>query len=408
MPKILVIEDEESVRENLLDLLMAEEFETVSAANGKIGLNLAISEVPDLILCDMMMPELDGYEVLKAVRQQPITSTIPFIFLTAKSAKSDIRQGMDMGADDYLTKPFTRSELLSAIMNKLEKYANLKKHLSVQTAVHKLTPRMQLLNKELHQAIFNHDFKEFEIYYQPIVDINTGRITGAESLLRWHSYELGFISPAEFIPLAEANGLIFNIDNWVLKNVCQQIKIWRDLGINSLTFAVNLSAIEFNQTDLSSQIINLIETNDLDTNCLEIEVTETMIMENVSCAIAIMKQLRSLGVKIAIDDFGTGHSALNYLQLFPVNTIKIDRAFVQDVYKDYPKSIITKSMIKMAQDLNLKIIAEGVETESELLFLRENKCDAIQGFLFSRPLPKIEFEQLLFSNKTLSIQNRHS
>jgi EAL domain-containing protein (putative c-di-GMP-specific phosphodiesterase class I) len=152
----------------------------------------------------------------------------------------------------------------------------------------------------------------------------------------------------------------------------------------------------------------LIETNDLDTNCLEIEVTETMIMENVSCAIAIMKQLRSLGVKIAIDDFGTGHSALNYLQLFPVNTIKIDRAFVQDVYKDYPKSIITKSMIKMAQDLNLKIIAEGVETESELLFLRENKCDAIQGFLFSRPLPKIEFEQLLFSNKTLSIQNRHS
>ncbi|MEA5577557.1 EAL domain-containing response regulator [Anabaena sp. UHCC 0451] len=403
MPKILVIEDEESVRENLLDLLMAEEFETVSAANGKIGLNLAISEVPDLILCDMMMPDLDGYEVLKSLRQQALTSTIPFIFLTAKSAKSDIRQGMDMGADDYLTKPFTRSELLSAIMNKLEKYANLKKHLSIQTAVHKLTPRMQLLDKQLHQAILNDDFKGFEIHYQPIVDINTGKITGAESLLRWNSYELGPISPAEFIPLAEANGLIFNIDNWVLKNVCQQIRIWHDAGIRSLTFAVNLSAIEFNQSDLSSKIINLIEINDLDTNCLEIEVTETMIMENVTCAIAIMNQLRSLGIKIAIDDFGTGQSSLNYLQLFPVNTIKIDRAFVQNVHQDYPKSIITKSLIKMAQDLNLKIIAEGVETAAEFLFLRENKCDAIQGFLFSRALPKTEFEQLLFSNKTLSI-----
>jgi EAL domain-containing protein (putative c-di-GMP-specific phosphodiesterase class I) len=407
MPKILVIEDEESVRENLLDLLVAEEFETVAAANGKIGLNLAISEVPDLILCDMMMPEMDGFGVLKALRQQPLTATIPFIFLTAKSAKSDIRQGMDMGADDYLTKPFTRSELLSAIMNKLEKYANLKKHLSMQTAVNKLTPRMQLLDKQLHKAIID-DFQGFEIHYQPIIDITTGKITGAESLLRWYSYELGPISPAEFIPLAESNGLIFNIDDWVLKTVCQQIRIWRDAGIKSLTFAVNLSAIEFNQSDLSYKILNLLEINNLEPTCLEIEVTESMIMQNVNCAIAIMNQLRSQGIKIAIDDFGTGQSSLNYLQLFPVNTIKIDRSFVENVSKDHAKSIITKSLIKMAQDLNLKIIAEGVETESELLFLRENKCDAIQGFLFSRPLPKLEFEQLLFANKTLSIQNRHS
>ncbi|MBD2292181.1 EAL domain-containing response regulator [Anabaena sphaerica FACHB-251] len=403
MAKILVIEDEESVRENLLDLLAAEEFETVAAANGKIGLNLAFSEVPDLILCDMMMPEIDGFGVLKALRQQPLTATIPFIFLTAKSAKSDIRQGMDMGADDYLTKPFTRSELLSAIMNKLEKYANLKKYLSIQTAVNKLTPRMQLLDKQLHKAILNDDFKGFEIHYQPIIDINTGKITGAESLLRWHSYELGPISPAEFIPLAESNGLIFNIDNWVLKNVCQQIRIWRDAGIKSLTFAVNLSAIEFNQPDLSSKIINLIEINNLDPSFLEIEVTESMIMQNIHCAISIMNQLRLLGVKIAIDDFGTGQSSLNYLRVFPVNTIKIDRSFVENVYKDYPKSIITKSLIKMAQDLNLKIIAEGVETAAELSFLRENKCDAIQGFLFSRALPTLEFEQLFFSNKTLSI-----
>ncbi|TAF05723.1 MAG: EAL domain-containing protein [Nostocales cyanobacterium] len=403
MPKILIIEDEESVRENLLDLLVAEEFETVAAADGKIGLNLAISEVPDLILCDMMMPELDGYGVLKALRQQPLTATIPFIFLTAKSAKSDIRQGMDMGADDYLTKPFTRSELLSAIMNKLEKYANFKKHLSSRTAVNKLTPRMQLLDKILHRAILNDDFKGFEIYYQPNIDINTGKITGAESLLRWDSYEFGPISPTEFIPLAESNGLIFAIDNWVLRNVCQQIRVWRDLGIKSLTFAINLSAVEFNQPDLSSRIINFVEINNLEPGSIEIEITESKIMDDVQSAINTMNQLRLLGIKIAIDDFGTGQSSLNYLQHFPVNTIKIDRVFIQNVHQDYAKSIITKSMIKMAHELNLKVIAEGVETEAELSFLRENNCDAIQGFLFSHAVPSIEFEQLLFSNKTLSI-----
>lgn len=402
MTKILVIEDEESVRENLLDLLEAEEFETVAAANGKIGLNLAIAEVPDLILCDMMMPEIDGYGVLQALRQQPLTATIPFIFLTAKSAKSDIRQGMDMGADDYLTKPFTRSELLSAIMKKLEKYANFKKHLSIQNAVKKLTPRLQLLDKHLHQAIRD-DFKGFEIHYQPIIDINSGKITGAESLLRWHNYELGDVSPGEFIPLAESNGLIFIIDNWVLNHVCQQMRIWRDAGIKSLTFSVNLSAIEFNQSDLSSKIINLIEINNLDPSCLEIEVTESMIMQNVNCAIAIMNELRSLGVKIAIDDFGTGQSSLNYLRLLPANTIKIDRSFVQNVDQDNAKSIITKSLIKMAQGLNIKIIAEGVETEEELSFLQEHKCDAIQGIIFSAALPALEFEQLVFANKTLSI-----
>lgn len=400
MPKILVIEDEESVRENLLDLLIAEEFETVSAANGKIGLNLAISEAPDLILCDMMMPELDGYGVLKALRQQPLTATIPFIFLTAKSAKSDFRQGMDMGADDYLTKPFTRAELLSAIINKLEKYANFKKHLSNQNRLNKLTPRMQLLAKKLYQTIVNDNFQGFEIHYQPVVDIKSGKITGAESLLRWYDDELGQISPSEFISLAESQGLILKIDNWVLKNVCQQIKLWHDMGIKSLTISVNFSAAEFNQADLISRVMNLMEIYNLHPCCLEIEITESMIMENVEFAILMMQKLRALGFKIAIDDFGTGQASLNYLRLFPANTIKIDRSFIQDVDRDYTKSIIAKSMIKMAQDLNLKIIAEGVETEAELTFLRENQCDAIQGCIFRMGLTRSDFEELLISHQS--------
>ncbi|WP_353929573.1 EAL domain-containing response regulator [Okeanomitos corallinicola TIOX110] len=403
MPKILVIEDEESVRENLLDLLTAEEFETVAADNGKVGLSLAIAEIPDLILCDMMMPELDGYGVLKALRQQPLTATIPFIFLTAKSAKSDVRQGMDMGADDYLTKPFTRSELLSAIVNKLEKYATFKKHLSNQSESHKLSPRMQILNKQLHQDIITHDFQGFKIHYQPIININTGQIIGAESLLRWYNDELGQVSPSEFIPLAESIGLILNIDNWVFKNVCQQIRSWHDMGIKPLTISVNFSAAEFNQEDLISKVVNLLEINNLDPHYLEIEITESMIMKDVTFAINMMNKLRSLGFKIAIDDFGTGQSSLNYLRLLPANTIKIDRAFVQDVDQDCTKAIITKTMIKMAQELKLHIIAEGVETQAELSFLRDNKCDAIQGHIFSMGLSNLELEDFLLSQQNFSV-----
>lgn len=399
MPRILIIEDEEAVRENILDLLEAENFETLAAANGRIGVHLAISEVPDLILCDMMMPEIDGYGVLTALRQDPSTAIIPFIFLTAKSAKSDFRQGMDMGADDYITKPFTRAELLSAIMNRLEKHATLKRYLSAQTVNNNLSPKMQLLEISLHRAIKQHNFQEFEIYYQPIVDIASGKIVATESLLRWKSTEVGMIYPTEFIPLAESTGLIVPIGKWVLKRVCQQIKSWRDAGIYSLIVAVNLSVIEFNQPDFIPKIVNFLASNDLEPHCLELELTESMIMQDINSAIATMNKLQSLGVKIALDDFGSGFSSLIYLKNLPINTLKIDRYFIHNVANDQQNSVITKGLIQMAHNLNLDVVAEGVETEAELAFLRQHNCNYMQGFLFSHPLPAAEFENFLLNNK---------
>jgi EAL domain-containing protein (putative c-di-GMP-specific phosphodiesterase class I)/CheY-like chemotaxis protein len=398
MSKILVIEDEESVRENLLDLLEAENFETVVAANGKIGLDAAMSEHPDLILCDMMMPELDGYGVLAALRKDPLTSTIPFIFLTAKSAKSDFRQGMNMGADDYLTKPFTRIELLNTIVNKLEKYSNLKKQLS--SRANKLTSRMQLVLNNLERVIKTENFDGFEVNYQPIIDINTGKITSAESLLRWQSRELGRVSPQEFIPLAETNELIVDIGKWVLNTVCQQMQIWQDIGISNLTIAINLSPSEFNQLDLIPNIIQLISSYNIQANCLELELTERMFMEDVDMAVISMNKLRSLGVKIAIDDFGVSNNSLLTLKKLPMDTLKIDRDFIQNINDDYRKAAITKSLIQLGHELNLKIIAEGVETEAELAFLSEHNCDAIQGFIYSPALPKLEFQKLLLANKS--------
>lgn len=403
MPRILIIEDEESVRENILDLLEAEDFEPIAAANGKIGIHLAISEVPDLILCDMMMPEVDGYGVLTALRQDPLTATIPFIFLTAKSAKSDFRQGMDMGADDYITKPFTRSELLSAIINRLEKHATLKRYLSPQTAINNLSPKMQLLEISLRRAIKQQNFQEFEIYYQPIVDIASGKIVAAESLLRWQSPEIGMIDPTEFIPLAESTGLIIPIGKWVFKRVCQQMKNWRDAGIDSLIITVNVSVIEFNQPEFIQKIIHFIVTNNLEPHYLEIELTESMIMQDINSAIATMNKLRSLGVKFAIDDFGTGYSSLIYLKNLPINTLKIDRYFIHNVASDPQKAAITKALIQMSHNLNLDVVAEGVETEAELAFLRQHDCDYMQGFLFSRALPAVEFKNFLLTKKCLYV-----
>ncbi|MBD2593132.1 EAL domain-containing response regulator [Nostoc spongiaeforme FACHB-130] len=404
MIKILVIEDEESVRENLLDLLEAEDFQTIAAANGKTGVDLAFAEVPDLILCDMMMPEVDGYGVLTALRQDPLTATIPFIFLTAKSAKSDFRQGMDMGADDYLTKPFTRAELLSAIMNRLERQATLKKYLSHPKNITKtISPKIQLLEMNLQQVVQKQKFQEFEVYYQPIVDIASGQIIAAESLLRWQSPELGLVTPTEFIPIAESTGLIVPIDQWVLQNVCKQIKVWHDVGIAYLKISVNLSVMEFNHPDLLKKITDFLQINHLEPQYLEIELTESMIMQDINSAIATMNKLQALGLKIAIDDFGTGYSSLIYLKNLPINTLKIDRYFIHNVAVDRQKSAITKALIEMAHNLNMQVVAEGVETEEELHFLRDAHCDYMQGFLFSRPLPAPEFENFLWSNRHLYI-----
>lgn len=379
------------------DLLEAENFETLTAENGLIGINLALSFMPDLILCDMMMPEMDGLGVLTAVRQDPATATIPFIFLTAKSAQADFRQGMDMGADDYLTKPFTRSELLRAIMKRLERQATLKKYLSSshQPASPILSPKMQLLEMNLHRVINEIKLQELEIYYQPIVNINSQNIIDAEALLRWHSPELGNVSPGEFIPVAESTGLIIGIDEWVLKTVCQQIKMWKVISDIYLTIAVNISVLEFNHPNFIKKVIQFLEINKLEPQCLEIELTESMIMQNANSAIAIMNELNDLGVKIAVDDFGTGYSSLVYLKNLPIHKLKIDRYFIHNVDKDPQKSAITKALIEMAHNLNLQVVAEGVETESELSFLRDKNCDAMQGFLFSRPLPAVELENFL-------------
>jgi len=573
MKKILVIEDEPTVRSNLLELLSAEGFETSAAADGLAGLALALSIHPDLILSDVMIPELDGYGVLSAVRQDPKTASTPFIFLTARTDRSDLRQGMNLGADDYLTKPFTRADLMSAIQTRLKKQdavverytAELKQaeqkldqlahYDSVTGLPNRLLLRSRLqqrLNQDaggkqtagllyigldrfdriidslgsvfgdvlikfvadrlvkcagsdvnivarmekaefavvmidvetqeqivqmaesIRQAI-SHPFHleskqvfltasigmtmdltgqidveelvrdaktamdhvrqtgsdqscfyddatfrstadelaleadlryalerdQLEVHYQPQVDLKTGRILGSEALLRWRHPERGLIPPAEFIPLAEDNGLIVPIGEWVVKTACEQTKRWQQLGQPDLRVAVNLSPRQFNQPDLAEKLTGILEETEFEPDCLELEITEGTLMRNVESASAIIQKLKSAGVQISIDDFGTGYSSLSYLKSFPFDSLKIDRSFIRNLTEDPKTPAITASIIQMAHALQLQVVAEGVESTGELSFLCLHHCDSLQGYLFSRPVIAHEFEKLLVSGKRL-------
>lgn len=572
MIKILIIEDDKTVMASARDLLEAEGYAVTTAENGRRGVELARQIKPDLIICDVMMPEVDGHHVLLTLREKSETNAIPFIFLTAKADKSDIRQGMKLGADDYLTKPYTRMDLLDAISARLAKqnalnrnfnsqlqqvearlhyalyydnltglpnrllfrdqflkalpvqppadwvvaviylsldrynqisnnlgssYANLllkavavrlKEILGENASISRLqadefalvlsgssasldlsqtcqailenlskpynldqlevfttaslgiglypengaelevlldNARVSMLqvrkqggnNFEFSQpgystrsldmvkleAGLRHALErnQLEIFYQPQVSNRDGNIVGAEALLRWKHPEKGYISPAVFIPLVEEIGLIHEIGDWVLKTACTKVKSWRDAGLPPIRIAVNVSSHQVYNPDFSNKVSRLVQETGLPLQNLELELTESALLHEITTANAVLSRLRGLGIHIAIDDFGTGYSSLSYLKQFPFDTLKIDRLFIQNIGQDPESSAITLATIQMAHSLNLKVIAEGVETESELAFLRKHDCDEIQGYYFSRPLPEAEFEKLLASSKRL-------
>jgi diguanylate cyclase (GGDEF)-like protein len=243
--------------------------------------------------------------------------------------------------------------------------------------------------------------EEFVVHYQPRVAVDTLRITGMEALVRWQHPQLGLVSPAEFISLAEDTGLIVPIGEWVLETACRQNKRWQDQGFPAVRMAVNICARQFQQANVAQVILRTLDRADLDPCHLELELTESSIMNNAEFAIDVLTRLKQMGVRISVDDFGTGFSSLSYLKRLPIDALKIDQSFVRDATTDSYDAALVMAVVTLGHNLRLKVVAEGVETEEQLRFLQLLRCDEIQGYLFSRPLPTEELTSVLEQEASL-------
>lgn len=251
--------------------------------------------------------------------------------------------------------------------------------------------RLELENNLRHAL----ELDEFKIHYQPKVDLQTGQITGMEALVRWKPEGSDLIPPVRFIPILEETGLIVPVGEWILRTACKQTKIWHEAGYPNLSVAVNLSGRQFNQDDLVDVVNRALEDTGLSPSHLELELTESILMEYLEKTVSTMRKFSDMGIRISIDDFGTGYSSLGYLNKFPIHTLKIDRSFVSDIGRDKDSAALTQAIISMAQKLRLTVVAEGVENLKQLQFLQGSKCDEVQGYFFSPPVAAEAFAKLL-------------
>ncbi len=258
-----------------------------------------------------------------------------------------------------------------------------------------------LLQEELRTAVAA---GEFALVYQPQVDMRTGQIFALEALIRWMHPTLGTISPAQFIPIAEQTGLILPIGAWVLREACRRNRAWQDAGLPPMNVCVNVSPRQFKDSILLHQVVAALQSSGLDARYLELELTESLIMQNVDQAVATMKVLQNLGVQLSIDDFGTGFSSLSALKAFPVARLKIDKSFIDDLSSSENDRAITSAVISLGRKLNLRVVAEGVETDEQVAFLSDNDCDEMQGYHFCRPIPAEDVEAFIVSRAHCQVE----
>ncbi len=271
-------------------------------------------------------------------------------------------------------------------------------------SIHEIIQNRLMIENDLKNALENN---ELQLHYQPRINGHTGVISSVEAHIRWNRSGKGLVSPAEFIPVAEDTGLIIPIGEWILKTACSQNLAWQKSGLPPMTVSVNISSTQFQQENFRDTILTALEYSSLDPQYLELEFTENILMKNVNINIDIMKQLSELGIRISIDDFGTGYSSFKHLKHFPVDVLKIDKSFINEINNNANDLAIVSAIILMAHSLNLTVVAEGVEIREQLDLLLDNKCDEIQGYYYSRPLPANEFTDLVkkFMHQSLTTAN---
>lgn len=420
-PKILIAEDELIVAENIARHLKQQGYKVIAIVDsGEAAIDEAAKGQPDLILMDIMLQgEVDGVAATTAINTQ---LNLPVIYMTAYADDATLERAKLTNPYGYLVKPFKPDDLKICIEIALQKHrADTALHIEYITRLRDAEAKINYFNSivcckpftESFAGASTHDLsveidlrrglqqQEFHLVYQPRVNLKSGQITGVEALVRWQHPIKGAISPAQFIPLAEATGVIEILGDWVLKTACQQLKTWQQAGLPSLTIAVNLSGYQLKQPRLAQQICHILEETELDPQLVELELTESTLIEDIDLASQQLHRLKNMGLQIAMDDFGTGYSCLSHLHRLPFDSLKLDRSFVRGIDRNYKNAAIAVAIISMSQQLDLRVVAEGVETYAELSFLYNHNCDEMQGFLFSKPLPPTEFKRLILSDERL-------
>jgi diguanylate cyclase (GGDEF)-like protein/PAS domain S-box-containing protein len=260
----------------------------------------------------------------------------------------------------------------------------------------------QFIESSLRVAL---ERNQFSLHYQPKIDLGTGAINGVEALLRWKHPERGFIPPAQFVPIAEDTGLILPIGQWVLREACRQSREWLDAGFTPMPMAVNISAVEFRSKDFVESVRTVLKESKLEPRCLELELTESVLMKHAESTVSMLKTLKAIGVNLTVDDFGTGYSSLSYLRQFPVDSLKVDQSFVHEISSQRDDAAIVSAVISMGNSLNKRVIAEGVETREQLEFLTAEGCEEAQGYYFNRPMAANQFAKLLEAGVSHMIPN---
>lgn len=372
--RLLIVDDESQIRDVLHDFL-SQAYDCVALNSGEDALALLSTESFDVIISDITMARMSGLELVPHILE--IAPEAVIIMISGQRTIEFAIDAMRAGAFDYITKPFDLSEVGAAVRRALDHGKLFKDKLTRASGSDENSV------KQLRRAVEN---EEFLVYYQPQVDIESGNIVGAEALVRWKHPELGLLLPADFISLAEETGLIIPIGGWVLRKACAQARKWHQAGLLGFSVAVNVSPRQL-QGNFRETIVQTLKRTGLEPDCLELELTETSMMQNAESEVEILASLGEMGLKIAIDDFGTGYSSLGYLKNLPIDSVKLDRSFVKGATTNPDDAALVMAIVTLAHNLRLKVVAEGIETEDQLKFLRLLRCDRGQGYLFGKPAP---------------------
>ncbi|MEE3717774.1 EAL domain-containing protein [Tumidithrix elongata RA019] len=388
---ILIVDDTPYNCQLLSTMLSRQGYKVLKAENGERALALVDREIPDLILLDIRMPDLSGIEVCIRLKDNPTTADVPVIFISAIDEESDKVEAFSVGGIDYINKPFHLAEVLArvqthlkvrSLQSQLQEQAMLLKlqNISLQKELSTLLGVDKSLHEDLQLAL---EKEQLQLYYQPILDLDTKVIRGFEALIRWQHPERGFISPLNFIPLAEATGLIDPIGKWVIHQACSQLYLWTHQfsDASALTISVNVSTKQLANPDLIDHVQKVLQETKIAPNTLKLEITESSVMSDPDHAMHILSKLQDLGVQFYMDDFGTGYSSLRRLNDFPIDVLKIDQSFIKQ-----EEWVVVNAILMLAFALDKEVIIEGIETEDQLKALKTMGCRHGQGYLFSRPL----------------------